>query len=140
MLIAEFFIPVIPTAKGRPRFFRRGNFVGTYTPKKTAGYEQEIFVAANRYARENHISSCYEGPIAAELVFYLPRPKSHNQKQRSRQWHIIKPDTDNLIKAVYDAINGIFFKDDSQVCSEKAIKIYATDTQSPGVFLRLEKL
>jgi len=41
-----FVIPGTPVGKGRPKFARRGNFVSTYTPEKTASYENLVRVKA----------------------------------------------------------------------------------------------
>ena len=38
--------------------------------------------------------------------------------------HIVRPDTDNLVKLVSDALNGVFWVDDSQV-QIMAIKLYS---------------
>lgn len=46
MKIVSFTIPGEPQGKGRPKFARRGNFVQTYTPKKTRTYED---IVANSY-------------------------------------------------------------------------------------------
>ena len=139
MIIAEFFIPGVPVAKGRPKFFRRGNFVGTYTPEKTEAYESNLYAFVARYAQEKKITPI-GGPISIRATFFMPRQKSHTAKQRISPWHVSRPDTDNMVKALLDAINGIFFNDDSQVCSEYSAKIYATETQLPGIHLTIEDL
>ena len=42
----------------------------------------------------------------------------------SAAFHIKRPDTDNLVKLVLDALNGVFWRDDSQV-QIMAIKLYS---------------
>jgi Holliday junction resolvase RusA-like endonuclease len=44
----SFTIPGEPVAKGRAKFARRGNFVTTYTPDKTARYENLVKLAAQQ--------------------------------------------------------------------------------------------
>lgn len=139
MIIADLFISGIPVAKGRPKFFRRGNFVGTYTPKKTEQYETNLYAFAANYAQQNAVAPT-DGPVAIQVKFYMPRPKSHSKKQRENPWHVSRPDKDNLVKAVLDAINGIFFKDDSQVCKEQSEKLYAGDNQQPGIHVVIDAL
>lgn len=39
----------------------------------------------------------------------------------------MKPDWDNIGKAVCDALNGIAYKDDSQVVSANVYKVWASD-------------
>lgn len=41
-----------------------------------------------------------------------------------------RPDIDNYIKFVMDCLNGIIYKDDSQVVHVEATKIYSTDPQT----------
>ncbi|MDD5387577.1 MAG: RusA family crossover junction endodeoxyribonuclease [Sulfuricurvum sp.] len=139
MIYLELFIPVIPIAKGRPKFFRRGNFVGTYTPTRTRSYEAEIKDIIERHMLQNNIKTAI-GPLSMSLVFYFPRPKSHTKKMRMCMHHTVAPDVDNLCKSAFDALNGIVFADDKQICMLAAAKRYCQDTQRPGVMLRLEKL
>ena len=36
-----------------------------------------------------------------------------------------KPDADNILKAISDALNGIVYRDDSQVCDCSVVKLYS---------------
>ena len=38
-----------------------------------------------------------------------------------------KPDIDNIMKAVLDALNGVAYYDDSQVCKVNFMKMYSED-------------
>ena len=38
-----------------------------------------------------------------------------------------KPDTDNIIKIICDALNGLAYKDDAQIVSNSTEKRYAND-------------
>lgn len=102
-----------PVAKSRPRFSRGRVF----TPWKTKSYENHIKVVASS---QMNGSPKIEGPIHATLKFIFKRKKSVK-----RIHHTVKPDLDNLIKAVFDGLNGIAFKDDAQICSISATKVYA---------------
>ena len=108
-----------PVAQGRPRFFRRGNFVGTYDPDKSRSWKDTIISQIVEQNPEYHA-----GAIAMTINFAMPRPKSLPKKVKH---HIKRPDLDNLIKAVKDALHGICFKDDSQIVSLIAEKHYAED-------------
>jgi Holliday junction resolvase RusA-like endonuclease len=48
-------------------------------------------------------------------------------------WHVKKPDRDNLDKAVLDALTGIFWHDDCQVCSGSIEKRIAGGGDESGV-------
>jgi crossover junction endodeoxyribonuclease RusA len=65
-----------------------------------------------------------EGPVTVAVSFLLPKPKSAPKWKR---WPTAKPDLDKLIRAVFDALTGVLFKDDSQVVSVTASKAYAVD-------------
>lgn len=118
----ELTIPGPPITKGRPRVSR----YGTYTPKKTADFESYVqYCWAAVYGGLNPTDK----PLRAELVFYMPIPKSVSKKARAAmeqgQAHIKKPDLDNMAKAVLDALNGLAYADDSQIYDLKVSKRYS---------------
>jgi Holliday junction resolvase RusA-like endonuclease len=117
-----------PIGKGRPKFARRGNFVSTYTPTKTRDYEDLITDAAKQAMGS---SEPLETPIAVYFYITMPIPISYSKKRREAclmnlERPMKKPDTDNIIKCFLDAMNGVIYKDDSQVCSIHATKVYGS--------------
>lgn len=70
-----------------------------------------------------------EGPISVAINFQFSRPKSHSKKRREDFRHSQKPDIDNLIKAVFDALNKVCFQDDSQIWELRVSKRW---TDGPG--------
>jgi Holliday junction resolvase RusA-like endonuclease len=76
------------------------------------------------------------GPVAISMCFSLPRPKSHfgakGLKTSAPVHHSGKPDADNLAKLVMDQItkSGRVWRDDSQVVSLTAHKIWASGNES----------
>lgn len=123
-MLISFTLDVSPVAKGRPRFCRVGKFVKTYTPGKTLAFESAIAWEAKKYAPKEPIL----GPIDLSLVFYMPIPKSRMGKKGGLELdaHQIKPDIDNLFKGATDALNGLFWKDDSQICRVVMWKVYSS--------------
>lgn len=122
-----FVIPGTPVGKGRPRFARRGAFVSTYTDSKTASYENLVKVKAEEAMRGRPL---LEGPVAVDICLYVTAPASWSGKKISAALaHQIrpttKPDMDNVIKGIFDAMNEIVWKDDKQVCELKVVKIYS---------------
>jgi Holliday junction resolvase RusA-like endonuclease len=87
-------------------------------------------------------------PISMDLVFYFPRPKAHYGtgknanvlKKTAPEYYTIAPDTDNLIKEVSDSLNGIFYKDDSQIFLIVAQKKYTEETPRTTVSINYENL
>jgi crossover junction endodeoxyribonuclease RusA len=69
------------------------------------------------------LTAIYDAPIAVTLRFHLPRPQSLSKKVALPTK---KPDLDKLARGAIDALNGILFKDDSQVVAIGARKTYAT--------------
>lgn len=104
-----------PIGKARPRFGRSksGNVV-TFTPQKTRNYERDLRSLAQVAMMGKTV---LEGPVKVTLTAYF----SHKTKTG---WHVSRPDLDNIIKAVLDALNGIVFDDDAAVCELVASKKY----------------
>jgi Holliday junction resolvase RusA-like endonuclease len=121
----EFFIPGQPVAKGRPRFnsFQKR----AYTPDKTANYERRVRSIIQAMLLQAGRREPYQGSVGITFTFYMARPNSHTKKQRLAYDHLTRPDLDNLEKAIMDAMNGIVYKDDSQVCRKKSEKRYGPD-------------
>ncbi len=113
-----------PVAKGRPRFTRSGR---TYTPEKTKTFETQI-------KWEMSVSKApliTNRALKAKIEFHFTRPKS----QKSLH-HTVRPDLDNVCKALLDAGNGILWHDDSQFVEIRMSKHYAlTD---PKIVLEYE--
>lgn len=123
----SFTIPGTPVGKGRPKFARRGNFVTTYTPEKTATYENLIKVKAEEAMQGRTL---IDGAVDVRVWIWVTPPASWSQKkQRAALAHQIfpttKPDVDNVIKGIFDAMNEIVWKDDKQVVDLNVVKRYA---------------
>ncbi len=75
-----------------------------------------------------------------DLKFVLPRPKSKvwKTKEMPSYPHTIKPDIDNLIKSFKDALNGVVWKDDSQVWMGSYTKCVAAGNESPHVVATIQ--
>lgn len=78
-----------------------------------------------------------QGALSLSLGFVLGRPDSRIKKRsdNAREWHDRRPDVDNLAKAVMDALKGIAWKDDAQVCQLSVGKVMANATELPGVWI-----
>lgn len=119
-------IEIEPVAKGRPRFSKHG----AYTPKKTKVYEDAIKAAYT--AQHGGDTPLFKKGIPLEVVAVFGKsvPKSYSKKRRQaclahRECPVGRPDVDNYLKAVLDALNGLAFEDDSQITHTVAWKTYA---------------
>lgn len=122
----EIIITGRPVAKARPRFYRRGNHVGTYNDQTTE--EGRWMLQASGQIKE----IVPEGtPITLRCLFCMPIPKSMSKKQREATiYHIKRPDLDNLVKFVKDCLNGLAWRDDSQVSELFAGKVYSDEPRT----------
>jgi Holliday junction resolvase RusA-like endonuclease len=115
-----------PVPKGRPRFSTRGKFPVAYTPEKTKAYEFEVGMMALAAMGG---SKPLEGALEAFIYVTFPVPASYSKKRTEAclsdsEKHTKKPDLDNICKILFDGMNGIVFKDDSQITSIHATKVY----------------
>lgn len=125
-MILKFKIPGKAAGKGRPRVTRHG----TYTPKNTVQYMNAVRSAyGDRY---------YFGdtPVFMHVVSYFAIPKSTTKKQlntiiENGYYYPHKPDGDNILKAIKDALNGIAYPDDAWVVSEHIDRMYAKPGENP---------
>ena len=128
-----------PVGKGRPRVTTRGGYAHAYTPKKTTEYEQQVRDAF--YAKYGEVEML-EG-VALELFVRMEHgiPKSVPKKDLPYYKDNLikpmkKPDSDNVIKGVTDALNGYVFKDDVQIVYLIASKRWSTE---PKVVIQIRE-
>lgn len=128
-----FTIPGEPVAKGRPRAFKMHNgHIGTYTPDRTVAWEERV----RYYAMQVKPEKLLDGPLAVTLQFAMTRPKS---TPKGRTYPTVKPDLDNLEKAVMDAMNGLIYTDDSRIVLKRSSKEYALNGDI-GVRVTVEEM
>jgi Holliday junction resolvase RusA-like endonuclease len=82
------------------------------------------------------------GPLRIDLEILLQRPKSMIWKTRPmpRELHVTKPDRDNLEKAIFDAMKGVIFLDDGQICDGRTRKLIAAGDERPGALITVVPL
>lgn len=126
-----------PMGKQRPRFSRFGKYVHTYTPNKTVNYETIVKLEYKK------VSNQYlTGMVSIDIKAYFGIPKSASIKKRAEMLQnkirpTKKPDTDNICKIVCDALNGVAYKDDSQIVETKVNKYYDT---TPRVVVEIKEI
>lgn len=130
MKTVEFIIPGQPRGKGRPRVVTRNGFSKAYTPKETASYENLVRV---EYELQTERYKFSDGTfLSMRIDAYYPIPKSASKKRRALMVSgelrpIKKPDSDNVIKIIADSLNGIAYRDDTQIVTCECYKYYADD-------------
>lgn len=126
MRSAFFTVPAAPRGKGRPRVTRGGRH--SYTPDATAAFESVVALAA-----AGAMGSRWEGPVFVTIWAVFPRPKRLRRKADPAGLvkHPVKPDADNVAKAVLDGLAAWF--DDAQVTDLTVRKRYAELDGAPRV-------
>jgi Holliday junction resolvase RusA-like endonuclease len=119
---------VEPVAWGR---VKRGAYGQAYVPAKTRKYEATIA----KLIRAEYRGQPLEGALSLSLHFFMQAPK-----KRVRPYPSVRPDLDNLVKAVKDAANGLLWKDDGQISSLEAMKLYAPKDEKPCVVIAVSQL
>lgn len=135
-MIYEFEIPSKIIGKGRPRL---NSYTGKiYTPTRTKDYEElveQYFLL--KYPRYKTL----DGRIKMDIVAYFEVPKSTSklvkiQMMENKISPTKKPDIDNIVKIILDAMNNIAFKDDTQITKISVEKKYS---EIEKVFVRIEE-
>lgn len=121
-----------PKGKGRPRFARQGGFVKTYTPDSTAQYENKVRYSYHQQCGKVKFDK--DEMLQVYIVAKYKIPESISNKKRGMMLArklrpVKKPDADNIIKIVCDALNGVAYKDDAQVVDVQLRKIYAAEPE-----------
>lgn len=126
-MIYEFEVPGKIIGKGRPRL---NSYTGcVYTPTRTKDYEtlvEQYFLL--KYPKFKPL----EGRVKVEINAFFEIPKSTKKVDRELMLeHKInptkKPDIDNIVKIILDAMNGIAFYDDTQITKLYVEKLYSLE-------------
>ena len=128
MSSVSFTVPGPPKGKARARTVRtKDGRTFSYTPDGTVLYE-------------NLIKTCYyqtgvnpfdaDEELRATIVAYYPITKSTSKKKRQQMLAGLirptkKPDLDNVIKSILDALNKVAYHDDTQIALVQAKKCYS---------------
>ena len=119
-----------PVAQGRPRFSTQGGFVRAYDPAKSRDYKDYISLAA---ADQLKGQPPLDGALTLSVRVYRSIPKSFSKKkaeaaERGEIRPTTKPDLDNYVKGIKDALHSICWHDDNQIVAyhEPFGKFYST--------------
>jgi crossover junction endodeoxyribonuclease RusA len=121
----------LPVAQGSMRaFLVKGRPIITSTSKGLGAWRRLIADAAQASAP----AELLEGPLAIDIRFLLPRPKSAPKTRRTLPDK--RPDLDKLCRSVFDSITHVLIRDDAQIVLLVASKDYGT----PGVQIRVREV
>jgi Holliday junction resolvase RusA-like endonuclease len=126
----RFEVDVEPRGWARPRKDGRNN--RWYVDNETAAHKEAIAWAFRQAVPGR--PAPHDGPVAVTVMAFFRAPKSWPLWKRdalvaspagAHSHHTNKPDADNVSKAVLDALNGLAWVDDAQVCSVDTHKHWA---------------
>lgn len=107
---------ITPQPKQSAQFYNRGGKICSFQPKEKIEYKNFLRWQAIDFNKSEHFYT--DKPIIVKnLVFSFPWLSTARKKDRERGYapKSTKPDIDNLMKALWDAIEGVFFVNDSQI-------------------------
>ncbi|WDA11648.1 RusA family crossover junction endodeoxyribonuclease [Paracoccus marcusii] len=117
-------IPGKPFAKKRSRGFYNPRLGRAVTVNDPANARFEDVV------RQHGMSAFTQpltGPVRLTITAIFEPAASWSKKRRAAamgNWHVQKPDGDNLLKAVKDGLNRVAWTDDCQVADARAVKMW----------------
>lgn len=134
-----FVVPGEPQGKGRARVGTIGGHARMFTPAKTVAYEGLIAHAAQLAMRG---APPIDGDCRLEVDIVCSVPASWSNRKRTQALAgdirpAKKPDSDNVIKAVCDGVNGVVWRDDVQAVEGSWRKVYG---ETPGLRVRVASL
>lgn len=121
-----------PKGQPRPRAFAIGGKARMYDPGTAEGWKARVAAAV---AEARGSVPPIEGPVGISVVFLMPRPKYllKRTSPTGRVAHTGKPDADNMLKAVMDALTQIgVWRDDAQITDSTIVKRYTAINEQPG--------
>lgn len=135
-----FFVPGTPVAQPRVRPNYSGRGPAVFMPRSAQAWRELVAI----HGRKAWTGEPSHAPIALEVRWILPRPKSHwtasgGLKASAPLFHVQTPDTDNLVKSTKDALNGITWRDDAQVYHEIAWKEWQEPGETPGAEITIRE-
>lgn len=148
-LLISFNVPGDPRGKGRARSVALRNGDGTlkikktrtgkdaaeirhHTDSKTRAYENQVQWLAMEAMKARPVTRL---PVVVDITIRVPVPDSWAKWKREaafldRIMPTVKPDDDNVVKAIKDGLNKVAYHDDEQSVALNVIKVYAL---VPGV-------
>ena len=131
----SFIIDGEPKGKARPRMNTRTG--RAYTPDDTRMYEDYV-----KLLYRSKLKYYFEGYVKLTVKAYYGIAKSNSKKiKEQKKINILrpskKPDIDNVVKLIADALNDIAYKDDTQIVELSASKYFS---EEPRVEITIESI
>jgi Holliday junction resolvase RusA-like endonuclease len=129
MRVGEFKINGIEPM-GAVRMTTRGKFVKA-NAQRYLTYKELIYRSILKQL--NGVYEPIDAAISIHINFYMPIPgywPKYKKEAAPGEFCTTKPDIDNLVKGLFDSLNGLLWVDDNRIVSVEAVKKYANN---PGI-------
>jgi len=117
-----------PYGQKRPRAYRKGRFIGVYSPKENIEHTKMVIEAYQSSKNKEFFDD--STPVAVKITAYYSLPKvSKKELLRNPKKYAMplrKPDLDNIAKGILDSLTDTqtCWHDDSQVVELIVSKAY----------------
>lgn len=118
---------------------------GRYKPDSDRDFEEKVYIfykkaCLERFGRIHRFEK--DIPLKVSVISYYPVPKSDSGKKRIAKLAglilpTVKPDGDNVLKAVTDSLNRAAWWDDAQIVEWHFLKSYG---EEPKIILQIEEV
>jgi Holliday junction resolvase RusA-like endonuclease len=139
--VIELIIPGDYHGQGRPRTVTNKFTRKTTTYNPNAKEKKDLQKLIRFLTREKPLT----GAISVNLTIYRKMQKSLSKKEREAKAKgiirpTVKPDIDNKIKLILDAMNGIVWEDDNQIVELNAKEYYSDDPRIEAKIFELDEV
>lgn len=129
-----------PKGKGRPRFSTQTG--RAFTPKQTVNYETLVHTEYMVQCKGFRFPD--DAMLDMRILAYYSVPKSGSNKEKAKKLENIirptkKPDMDNVVKMVADALNQVAYKDDTQIVDCQVRKFYSEQPRIEVIIQEVKK-
>lgn len=129
-----------PKGKARPRFANIGGFMKSYQTKEQNAAENYVKMAYLEAAKGVYLT----GALSMKVTAYFQISKSVSKKKREQMLDgiirpTVKPDADNCIKNIADALNKVAYDDDKAIVSVSFDKLYSDRARTEIIISEIEK-
>lgn len=142
MKAISFTVPGKPQGKARARTFYnpKTHHMSSHTPENTVLYENLVATCYLHEAGEERFFD--DDALCVRIQAFFEPVKSVSKKKREEMLNgkifpVKKPDIDNIVKAVLDALNDVAYRDDTQVVELHVRKRYS---EKPRVEICISKM
>lgn len=124
----KFFFNIEPVPQGKPMFSTKP-YPHMYYKARSNNFRKELETLLAQVMKDHMYEFVsQEVPLLVDIYLGIEMPKSYSKKKKEMLKgapHTIKPDIDNYVKNIFDAMTGIVWERDEQVSQVIAKKVWA---------------